>query len=110
MRTGEVAALSGLDEGRVRKEVEQGIVAQPSFTFSDLVYCAVLAVLGRGRGGVGARERGSVGARERGSLPAHALSSSPLPPRIPTPSGGRYDRQLSHLPPAGRREGLICGH
>ena len=42
----EVAALSGLDEGRVRKEVEYGIFARPSFTFADLVYFAVLAVLG----------------------------------------------------------------
>src|SRR5580693_5466990 len=42
----EVAALCGLDEGRVRKEVEYGIFAHPSFTFADLVYFAVLAVLG----------------------------------------------------------------
>jgi uncharacterized protein (DUF433 family) len=42
----EVAALSGLDEGRVRKEVEYGIFAHPSFTFPDLVYFALLAVLG----------------------------------------------------------------
>ncbi len=42
----EVAALSGLDEGRVRKEVEYGIFTRPNFTFADLVYFAVLAVLG----------------------------------------------------------------
>ena len=42
----EVAALSGLDEGRIRKEVEYGIFARPNFTFADLVYFAVLAVLG----------------------------------------------------------------
>jgi uncharacterized protein (DUF433 family) len=42
----EVAALSGVDEGRVRKEVEYGIFRSPSFTFVDLVYFAVLAVLG----------------------------------------------------------------
>jgi uncharacterized protein (DUF433 family) len=42
----EVAALAGVDEGRVRKEVEYGILARPSFTFADLVYFAVLAVLG----------------------------------------------------------------
>jgi uncharacterized protein (DUF433 family) len=42
----EVAALSGVDEGRVRKDVENGIFARPSFTFADLVYFAVLAVLG----------------------------------------------------------------
>jgi uncharacterized protein (DUF433 family) len=42
----EVAAFSGLEEGRVRKEVEYGICARPTFTFADLVYFAVLAVLG----------------------------------------------------------------
>src|SRR5580698_7830644 len=42
----EVAALSGLDEGRVRKEVEYGIFTRPNFTFTGLVYFAVLAVLG----------------------------------------------------------------
>ncbi len=42
----EVAALSGLDEGRVRKEVEHGLFARPTFTFGDLVYFAVLAGLG----------------------------------------------------------------
>jgi uncharacterized protein (DUF433 family) len=42
----EVAALSGLDEGRVRKEVEYGIFARPIFTFADLVYFAVLSTLG----------------------------------------------------------------
>jgi len=42
----EVAALAGLDEGRVRKEVEYGIFPRPTFTFADLVYFAVLAVLG----------------------------------------------------------------
>ncbi len=42
----EVAALSGLDEGRVRKEVEYGIFPSPSFTVAGLVYFALLAVLG----------------------------------------------------------------
>ena len=42
----EVAALSGLDEGRVRKEVEYGILARPSFTLGDLVYFFAVAVLG----------------------------------------------------------------
>ena len=41
----EVAALSGLDEGRVRKRSSTGS-SHRSFTFSDLVYFAVLAVLG----------------------------------------------------------------
>jgi uncharacterized protein (DUF433 family) len=42
----EVAALSGLDERRVRKEVEYGIFSRPSFDFADLVYFDILAVLG----------------------------------------------------------------
>jgi uncharacterized protein (DUF433 family) len=42
----EVAALSGLDEGRVRKEVEYGLFKRPSFDFADLVYFAILAVIG----------------------------------------------------------------
>lgn len=42
----EVAALAGLDEGRVRKEVEYGILSRPSFTLGDLVYFAVLGALG----------------------------------------------------------------
>ena len=42
----EVAALAGIDEGRVRKEVENGLFASPTFTFGDLVYFCALAVLG----------------------------------------------------------------
>ena len=42
----EVAALSGLDESRVRKEVEHGIFARSSFTVSDLVYFGLLRILG----------------------------------------------------------------
>jgi uncharacterized protein (DUF433 family) len=42
----EVAALSGVDEGRVRKEVEYGIFTRPSFEVADLVYFAVLDALG----------------------------------------------------------------
>ncbi len=42
----EVAALSGLEESRVRKEVEYGILARPSFSFGDLVYFFAVAVLG----------------------------------------------------------------
>ncbi len=42
----EVAALAGLDEGRVRKEVENGIFSRPSFTFGDLVYFFAVALLG----------------------------------------------------------------
>ena len=39
----EVAALTGLDEARVRKEVEHGLFERPSFTFGDLVYFSALA-------------------------------------------------------------------
>ncbi|HLK39413.1 MAG TPA: DUF433 domain-containing protein [Polyangiaceae bacterium] len=42
----EVAALTGLDEGRIRKEVENGLFARPAFTFADFVYFYALAVLG----------------------------------------------------------------
>jgi uncharacterized protein (DUF433 family) len=42
----EVAALSGLDEGRVRKEVEHGIFSGPTFTPRDLVYFWALRRLG----------------------------------------------------------------
>jgi uncharacterized protein (DUF433 family) len=42
----EVAALSGLDESRVRKEVEHGIFASPNFDARDLVYFLALARLG----------------------------------------------------------------
>lgn len=42
----EVAALSGLDEGRVRKDVEHGIFRRPTFTFGDLVYFFAVSFLG----------------------------------------------------------------
>jgi hypothetical protein len=42
----EVAALSGVDEGRVRKEVEYGIFTRPTFDVADLVYFAMLGALG----------------------------------------------------------------
>jgi uncharacterized protein (DUF433 family) len=42
----EVAALAGLDEGRVRKDVENGIFPVPTFTFADLVYFFAVALLG----------------------------------------------------------------
>jgi uncharacterized protein (DUF433 family) len=41
----EVAALSGLDEARVRKEVEYGVFKRPDFTFGDLVYFFTLAIV-----------------------------------------------------------------
>ncbi len=42
----EVAALSGLDEGRVRKDVEHGIFPRPTFSFGDLVYFFAVSFLG----------------------------------------------------------------
>ena len=42
----EVAALCGVDEGRVRKDVEHGIFVRPTFAFADLVYFAVVSALG----------------------------------------------------------------
>ncbi len=44
----EVAALVGLDEGRVRKEVEYGFLGRtspPRFNFADLVYFDAVALL-----------------------------------------------------------------
>jgi uncharacterized protein (DUF433 family) len=44
----EVAALVGLDEGRVRKEVEHGFLGRtspPRFSFADLVYFDAVAML-----------------------------------------------------------------
>lgn len=45
----EVAALVGLDEGQVRKEVEHGLTGRgspPRFNFTDAVYFGALAMLG----------------------------------------------------------------
>ncbi len=41
----EVAALTGLDEARVRKEVEHGLFAAPRFSFVDAVYFRMLVEL-----------------------------------------------------------------
>jgi uncharacterized protein (DUF433 family) len=41
----EVAALAGIDEGKVRKEVENGLFSGPTFTSGDLVYFLALARL-----------------------------------------------------------------
>jgi uncharacterized protein (DUF433 family) len=41
----EVAALAGIDEGKVRKEVEYGLFSGPEFTSGDLVYFWTLARL-----------------------------------------------------------------
>jgi uncharacterized protein (DUF433 family) len=41
----EVAALAGIDEGKVRKEVENGLFSSPTFTSGDLVYFCAIARL-----------------------------------------------------------------
>lgn len=49
LTTNEVAALVGLDEGQVRKDVEYahiGTGSPPRFSFADAVYFAVVAALG----------------------------------------------------------------
>jgi uncharacterized protein (DUF433 family) len=49
LTTNEVAALVGLDEGQVRKEVEHGLTGSgspPRFSFTDAVYFGALAMLG----------------------------------------------------------------
>ncbi|MEZ4226793.1 MAG: DUF433 domain-containing protein [Polyangiaceae bacterium] len=49
LTTNEVAALVGLDEDRVRKEVEHGLAgtgSPPRFSFTDAVYFGALAALG----------------------------------------------------------------
>lgn len=42
----EVAALVDVDEGKIRKDVEHGIVDKPRFSIGDLVYFRLLALLG----------------------------------------------------------------
>jgi uncharacterized protein (DUF433 family) len=46
LSTLEVAALAGLDERKIRKEVELGLFHRPRFSVEDLVYFKLLAVLG----------------------------------------------------------------
>jgi uncharacterized protein (DUF433 family) len=70
----EVAALAGLDEGRVRKDVEYGIFSRPSFSFDDLVYFFAVAVLGV-----------QLGVDDRKKLHeviASAMSKRQRPPRV----------------------------
>jgi uncharacterized protein (DUF433 family) len=69
-----VAALAGLDEGRVRKEVEYGIFSRPSFTFDDLVYFFAVAVLGVQ---LGVDDR-----KKLHELIASAMSERKRPPRV----------------------------
>jgi uncharacterized protein (DUF433 family) len=68
----EVAALAGLDEGRVRKEVEYGIFPQPSFTFGDLVYFAILGALGVQ---LGVEDRRKLHSAVIGAMVAHAAAA-----------------------------------
>jgi uncharacterized protein (DUF433 family) len=70
----EVAALAGLDEGRVRKEVENGLFARPAFTFGDLVYFCALALLGIQ---LGVDDR-----RRLHTVIATAMAARRTPPRV----------------------------
>jgi uncharacterized protein (DUF433 family) len=91
----EVAALSGLDEGRVRKEVEYGIFPRPSFTFADLVYFAVLGALGVQ---LGVEDRRKLHAVVIGAMVAHAAAAMISPvlevrlDRVAKDVGGRLAR------------------
>jgi uncharacterized protein (DUF433 family) len=46
LSTLEVAALVGLDEGKIRKDVEHGLFDRPRFSIGDLVYFRLVALLG----------------------------------------------------------------
>ncbi|MBS2024229.1 MAG: DUF433 domain-containing protein [Deltaproteobacteria bacterium] len=73
----EVAALAGIDEGRVRKEVEHGFLGHtspPRFTFVDLVYFETVSLLNV-QFGVGDREKLYV-------LISDALTSGGRPSRV----------------------------
>ncbi|MBX3186155.1 MAG: DUF433 domain-containing protein [Labilithrix sp.] len=70
----EVAALVDLDEGKIRKDVEHGIVDRPRFSIGDLVYFRLLALLGL---------QVSVADRRRiHSLVEGAMKRKPLPETI----------------------------
>jgi len=91
----EVAALAGLDEGRVRKEVEYGILSRPSFTFGDLVYFAVLGALGVQLGVDDRRKLHSVVIAATVAHAAAAMISPVLEvrlDRVATDVGGRLAR------------------
>jgi uncharacterized protein (DUF433 family) len=70
----EVAALTGLDEGRVRKDVENGIFSRPTFSFADLVYFFAVALLGVQ---LGVDDR-----RRLHALLAAAMAARQPPPRV----------------------------
>ncbi len=70
----EVAALAGLDESKVRKEVEYGILPRPTFTLGDLVYFFAVAILGVQ---LGVDDR-----KKLHDLIASAMSKRQRPPRV----------------------------
>ncbi|MFL5437618.1 MAG: DUF433 domain-containing protein [Myxococcales bacterium] len=73
----EVAALVGLDEGRVRKEVEHGFLGRtspPRFSFADLVYFDAVAMLDV--------ELGVADRKKLHKLIASALAGDRTPSRI----------------------------
>jgi uncharacterized protein (DUF433 family) len=74
----EVAALVGLDEARVRKEVEHGLFDRPRFSLADLVYFRTVALLGL---------QATVEERRRlHELVEKALQKKPVPRTIPLSS------------------------
>jgi len=91
----EVAALAGLDESRVRKEVEYGILSRPSFTFADLVYFAILGALGVQ---LGVEDRRKLHGVIIGAMVAHAAAAMISPvlevrlDRVARDVGGRLNR------------------
>jgi uncharacterized protein (DUF433 family) len=91
----EVAALSGLDESRIRKEVEYGILPRPSFTFADLVHFAILGALGVQ---LGVEDRRKLHAVVIGAIVAHAAAAMISPvlevrlDRVANDVGGRLAR------------------
>src|SRR5207244_2446352 len=73
----EVAALVGLDEGQVRKDVEYGLSgagSPPRFSLADAVYFAILAALGLQ---LGVQDR-----KKLHDLIAGAMSRTKPPPRV----------------------------
>jgi uncharacterized protein (DUF433 family) len=78
----EVAALAGLDEGRVRKDVEHGLfgaTSPPRFGFPAIVYFRTIAVLGV-QLAVDDRKRlyALIGKALRGPKPATTIELSPV--------------------------------
>jgi uncharacterized protein (DUF433 family) len=73
----EVAALVGLDESQVRKDVEHGLIgagSPPRFSLADAVYFAILAALGLQ---LGVQDR-----KKLHDLIASAMSRTKPPPRV----------------------------